>query len=227
MTDRSRRPLYLSRDVHYDYLTALEAGRVDDGQAPEQWREVARTSTFCWTGRVGASSASGSRTSPVAAHGRGGAARSLEAGRFEAPLLVLRGAGALRIAREAAKFFDGENSINRDFFDRATECGANEEYEQELYWWRCCLQSGDAMAHFGLGYTLCDLGRFREALPHLRHYTRIAAHGPWSWVWLARCQSGLGRFDEARDSYRKAIALSEAGADETDAPKLLAELEDF
>ena len=41
MTDRSRRPLYLSHDAHYDYLTALEAGRVDDGQAPEQWREVA------------------------------------------------------------------------------------------------------------------------------------------------------------------------------------------
>ena len=51
--------------------------------------------------------------------------------------------------------------------------------------------SGDPMAHFGLGYTLSDLGRFREALPHLRHYTRIAAHGPWNWVWLGRCQSGL------------------------------------
>ena len=34
MTDRPMRPLYLSRDVHYDYLSALEAGRVDDGQDP-------------------------------------------------------------------------------------------------------------------------------------------------------------------------------------------------
>ncbi len=218
MTDRPRRPLYLSRDVHYDYLTALEAGRVDDGQAPDQWREVGESFHFLLDrpgGRVvGFRIEDFSEWLPTDEEERA----ILEAGRFEAPLLVLRGAGALRIAREAAKFFDGENSINRDFFDRATECGANEEYEQELYWWRCCLQSGDPMAHFGLGYTLSDLGRFREALPHLRHYTRIAAHGPWSWVWLARCQSGLGRFDEARASYRKAIALSEAGADETDAP---------
>ncbi len=36
-----------------------------------------------------------------------------------------------------------------------------------------------------------------------------------------------GASSEARASYRKAIALSEAGADETEAPTLLAELDDF
>lgn len=41
------------------------------------------------------------------------------------------------------------------------------------------------------------------------------------------CQSGLGLFDEARESYCKAIALSESGVQETDAPELLAELETF
>ena len=195
MTDRPRRPLYLSHDVHYDFLSALEAGRVDDGQAPDQWREVGESFHFLLDrpgGRVvGFRIDDFCEWLPSDEEERA----ILETGRFDAPLLALRGAGALRIAREAAKFFEDENSINRDFFERATECGANDEYEQELFWWRCCLQSGDPMAHFGLGYTLSDLGRFSEALPHLRHYTRIAAHGPWSWVWLGRCQSGLGRFE--------------------------------
>lgn len=224
---RPRRPLYLSRDAHYDYLSALESGRVDDGQAPDQWLEVAEDFHFLLDspdGRiVGFRIDDFSEWLPLDEAEE----EIKEAGRFDAPLLVLRGAGALRIAREAAKFFGEENSINRDYFDRATECGANDEYEQELYWWRCCLQAGDPMAHFGLGYTLCDLGRHREALPHLRHYARIASHGPWNWVWLGRCQSALGRFEQARGSYRKAIALSEAGAEETEAPELLAELEDF
>ena len=44
-------------------------------------------------------------------------------------------------------------------------------------------------------------------------------------MWLGRCQSGLGRFEDARESYRRAIALSEAGAEETGAPELLAELD--
>ena len=227
MSNGPRRPLFLSRDARYDYLTALECGRVDDGQAPDQWREVSEDFRFLLDapgGRiVGFRIDDFSEWLPLDEEER--AIR--EAGRFDAPLLVLQGAGALRIAREAGKFFGEDNSLNRDFFDRATECGANGEYEQELYWWRCCLQAGDPMAHFGLGYTLCDLGRPREALPHLRHYTRIAAHGPWSWVWLGRCQSGLGKFEEARASYREAIALSEAGAEDTVAPELLAGLEAF
>ena len=41
------------------------------------------------------------------------------------------------------------------------------------------------MAHFGLGYTLYDLGRFQEAYRHLRHYTEIAPHGELELV-LAR-----------------------------------------
>jgi tetratricopeptide (TPR) repeat protein len=225
---RSRRsPLCLSRDVHYDFLTALEWGRVDDGQGPDRWLEVSEDFHFLLDapgGRIlGFRIDDFCEWLPSDEEER--AIR--EAGRFDVPLLVLRGAGALRIAREAGKFFGEHNSLNRDFFDRATEAGAGGEYEQELYWWRCCLQAGDPMAHFGLGYTLCDLGRYREALPHLRHYTRIAPRGPWNWVWLGRCQSGLGRFGDARDSYRRAIALSEAGAEETDAPELLAELDAF
>ncbi len=222
---RPRRPLYLSRDADYDYLTALEIGRVDDGQAPELWLEISEEFRFLLSkpgGRpVGFRIDEFSEWLPTDEE----EVAIRAGGRFDAPLVVLRGAGALRIASEAKRFFGEESSLNRSFFDRATECGANEEYEQELYWWRCCLQAGDPMAHFGLGYTLCDLGRHRKALPHLRHYTRIAPHGPWSWVWLARCQSGLGRFAEARNSFCTAIELSADGAEETDAADQLAAIE--
>ena len=227
MTDRPMLPLYLSRDVHYDYLSALEAGRVDDGQGPDRWRELSESFHFLLDrpgGRVvGFRIDDFSEWLPSDEEERS----IVATGRFDVPLLALRGAGALRIAREAAKFFEDENSINRDFFDRATECGANDEYEQELFWWRCCLQSGDPMAHFGLGYTLSDLGRFtrRPAPPAPLHAHRGARSLE---LGLARqVPVGSRPFEQARDSYRKAIALSEAGADETEAPTLLAELNDF
>ena len=81
------------------------------------------------------------------------------------------------------------------------------------------------MAHFGIGYTLCDLDRYREALPYLRHYARIASHGPWSWVWLGQMPVGSRAGSSRRGVLPAATALSEAGAEETDAPELLAELD--
>ena len=62
----------------------------------------------------------------------------------------------------------------------------------------------------------------QEALPHLRHYTRIAS--------ARAVELGVARQVPVRprpvrggpESYRRAIALSEAGAEETDAPELLA-----
>ena len=140
---RPRRPLYLSRDADYDYLTALEIGRVDDGQAPELWLEISEEFRFLLSkpgGRpVGFRIDEFSEWLPTDEEEH--AIRA--GGRFDAPLVVLRGAGALRIASEAKRFFGEESSLNRSFFDRATECGTNEEYEQELYWWRCCLEAGD------------------------------------------------------------------------------------
>jgi tetratricopeptide (TPR) repeat protein len=221
MTDPGARPrLFLSHDAHYDFLIALEYGRVDDGQPPDRWRMASETFGFLLEapgGReVGFRIQPFSELSEVDELPRGP--------RFDAPALMLEDANAVEIAEAAADFFAGENSVNRDFFERATECGADRQLEQELFWWRCCLQSGDQMAHFGIGYTLCDLTRWPEALPHLQHYVRLAPHGPWNWVWLGKCLAALWRVEEARSAFRRAISLTEAGEEETEASELLAAL---
>lgn len=81
------------------------------------------------------------------------------------------------------------------------------------------------MAHFGLGYTLLELGRDREAYRHLRYYAEIAPAHPWNHCWFGKAAAAIGEVEEARSAYLRAIELTEAGGDETDAPELLAELE--
>ena len=52
------------------------------------------------------------------------------------------------------------------------------EGEKALNVWRCCLEAGDSMAHFAIGYTLYELERYREAYGHLRHYAELAPQLP-------------------------------------------------
>ena len=149
-----------------------------------------------------------------------------DAPRFDVPVLTLTDVTAGEIIPAARQFFDGESSVNRDFFDRALEAGGQELYEQALFWWRCCLQAGDSMAVFAIGYTLYDLERFDEALPYLRRYVEISPHGAWNWCWLGKGEQAVGNFGRARRAYERAIELSRAGEEETDAPELLAELKE-
>ena len=82
------------------------------------------------------------------------------------------------------------------------------------------------MAHFGLGYTLYDLGRPQEAYRHLRHYTEIAPCGSWNWCWLGKAAEALGETSEARTAYERALELEDEGGEETDAAELLGRLAD-
>ena len=102
MSTRAPRPsLYLSHDGDYDYLTALDSGRVDDGQPPDHWREVTddfhrlldkpdgrevgfRIDEFSLF-RLDAAEISGVRSGPC----------------FDVPQLTLRNVDAARIARTA------------------------------------------------------------------------------------------------------------------------------
>jgi tetratricopeptide (TPR) repeat protein len=139
---------------------------------------------------------------------------------YDAPVLGLRAASAGEIVLAARALFGGRSSVNRRFFDAATAA----EGEQALAHWLACLQAGDSMAHFGLGYTLHDLGRHREAYRHLRHYTEIAPELTWGWCWFGRAAASIGETGEARAAFGRAIALEEAGGEVTDARTLLAEL---
>lgn len=224
----ARTPLHLNRAAASDWLIALEQGRVDDGTPPECWRQVGELFAYLLDepgGREVGFRVNGFSEFDVAVEleplerEAGG-----EVPRFDAPALLLFDATAAEIIRAADSLFEGGNSINRDFFDRALECNTVELYEQALYWWRRCLQAGDAMAHFGIGYTLHDLGRFDEAAPHLRHYATLASHEPWVWCWLGRVEQARGDDDAAAAAYERAIELTEAGGQETDAPELLVSL---
>ncbi len=99
------------------------------------------------------------------------------------------------------------------------------EGEEALVAWLACLEAGDSMAHFALGYTLYDLGRYVEAYRHLRYYTEIAPSHPWNWCWFGKAAEAVGEIAEARRAYQRAIALEEAGEDETEAWDRLAALD--
>lgn len=219
---RARPRLYLNHIAEEDWLIALEFGRVDDGQDPEGWRMVGDAFGFLHDPDDGRDvgfkivdfSAFDAETDDV---------REVWSGpRFDAPVLGLTDVPAGEIILAARALFGDQPTVNRQFFSAAI----NAERDDAIGLWLACLQSGDAMAHFGLGYTLYALGRYPEAYRHLRHYTEIAPHGPWPWCWLGKAAEAIGETDEARIAYMHAIELEDDGGEETDASELLDALED-
>ena len=134
------------------------------------------------------------------------------------PALGLRDSTAGEIVLAARPFLGGRSTVNRVYFNAAMRARGREAEEA----WRYCLQSGDLMAHYGLGYTLHELGRSREAYRHLRAYTELVPADGWAWSWLGKACEAMGEAAEARSAYARAIALD---GDATDAPRLLAELD--
>src|SRR5581483_2783893 len=105
----------------------------------------------------------------------------------------------------ARAHFGGEPSMNRVYFNAA----AAEEGQDALKLWRACLETGDSMAHFALGYTLLELGCDHEAYGHLRHYVELAPAGSWNWCWFGRAAQAIGELEEARKAYQRAIELED------------------
>lgn len=218
----TRPRLYLNFITELDWLIALEFGRVDDAQPPENWRGVSDSFGFlCESpgGReVGFKIVEFSGFEPE----RPEVAEIWNGPRFDAPVLGLTNANAGEIVLATRALFGTRSSINRKFFDAAT----GTEGEEALTYWLACLQAGDAMAHFGLGYTLHELGRFQEAYRHLRHYTEIAPCGSWNWCWYGKAARDVGEKTEAMRAFATAIELEQEGDQETNARELLDELMD-
>ena len=212
--------LYVSHAPQYDWLSALEFGRVDDGQPPENWVGVSENFGFLHEepgGRVIGFRVGGFSDFDVEDPE---VDQIWSEPRFDVPLLGLTDACAGEIILAARAYFGDEPSTNRVFFDAAV----GQSGEEALPLWQACLESGDSMAHFALGYTLYELDRHHEAYRHLRHYVEIAPAGSWNWCWFGRAAQAIGELDEARDAYERAIELEEADGDETDAGDRLAEL---
>ncbi|HEY3019708.1 MAG TPA: tetratricopeptide repeat protein [Solirubrobacteraceae bacterium] len=213
-------PLFINRDPDLDWLIALEYGRVCDGHPSGQFRPVSEQ--FAWMldrpggRRIVGFCVHGVRAFNPEAHG------ALWRGpRFDAPLFGLTNAtaGAIILATQAALL--DEPTTNRCFFTAAVSA----EGDEALTLWRQCLECGDQMAHYGLGYTLLALDRPREAYGHLRFYTELSPANGWAWCFLGQACEALGDPAEARTAYARAVELEQRGGEETDASDRLNELE--
>ena len=213
--------LYINRLARLDWLIALEFGRVDEGQPPENWAGVSQQFGYLLErpggAPVGFKVLDFSSFDPNAPE----VEEIWTAAYFEVPMLGLPYASAGEIIVATRALLGDEQTINRDFFDAAMGL----EGEEALSHWLACLQAGDSMAHFALGSTLFELGRFNEAYRHLRYYTELAPRLAWAWSWYGKAAQAIGELDEARAAYERAIELEHDDPDEqTDAQELLDEL---
>jgi tetratricopeptide (TPR) repeat protein len=123
--------------------------------------------------------------------------------RFDVPLLGLSQASAGEIVLAVRARYDDRSTVNRTLFSAAI---AAEPGDDERLW-RECLEAGDSMAHYALGYVLLGQDRARDAYGHLRVYTELAPANAWAWQWLGRACEALGEHAEARTAYERAQAL--------------------
>jgi tetratricopeptide (TPR) repeat protein len=218
-----RARLYLSHDSDYDWLIALEYGETDDGQPDEHWAFVDEDFAYllerpidgrCLGFRVNNFSALDPEDEDLWV--------IWEGPRFDVPQLGLWEASAGEVVVAAREFFGAGSSLNRYYFDQAV--GSTDEPEVAAVFWRCCLQSGDVMAHYGLGYTLLELDQPHEAYRHLRAYTEIVPSNAWGWCYRGQACEALGDWQEALRCYEQAVVLEERGGDETDASERLRRL---
>ena len=224
-------PLRLSINLmrEYDWLVCLEFGRVDDGQNPDCWVGLAD-----WDERIGLLYDKPLGTQDAKPIGFkildfnwfvdelepddeawGGPV-------FHVPQLGLERATVAEIAIATNALFPEDSTPNRYFFNAAA---ANHESPAEaLEGWLTCLASGDSMAHFGVGTTLYELGRYHDAYRHLRYYAQIAPSEPWNQVWYGKAAEAIGENSEAVKAYDAAIEIEKLSVEEgerTDAAELL------
>ena len=219
---RPRRTLRISIDADIDFLWALVPGETIDGHLDDETKERA-DGVYVWTrGPDG----------PVIGFGveefsRFDAATTPDKlwrrPRSDVPTLGLRNASIAETVLAAQTMIQG-STPDLELFDHAVHLQETEGHAAAENAWRDCLATGNMKAHYGLGYTLVELGRPREAYGHLRAYAEIVPRNSWAWVWLGRACQAMGEREEAATAYRRAIEAEECGSYETDADELLAAL---
>ncbi len=201
------RRLYISHVVEHDWLTALEFGRVDDGQPAENWRPLGPQFGYLHLGsQEDECPVVGFKIVEFSSFDTEDPAYDAIWGRpvFEVPQLGLISACAGEIVLATRSLYGTEPSLNRQLFMAA----AGLEGTEALNAWTACLQTGDPMAHFALGYTLYELGSFHDAYRHLRYYAGIAPAHPWNHCWYGKAAEAIGETSEAVNAYERAIALA-------------------
>ena len=219
---------HLSLDPTWSRLTVIEFGSVWDGQPDELFVEHPGEERLLFLlsepggSIVGFAAHEPHELDPEAFEDPG----LWEHPRFNVPLLGMPNAsvGEILLAVQA-RFDEEEPTADVMFFHMAIQAAHEDDDLVKAAWcWRVALEAGDMKARFGLGYTLVDLGEFREAYDHLRIYTDLTPSNAWAWCWLGKACEGLGEAEEAASAYRRAIKLEQEGGFETDAPDRLASL---
>jgi len=108
----------------------------------------------------------------------------------------------------------------QDLMDRADRLRKSGDYRDalEIYEEVLQLDSGNAKAWFGKGYSLNDLEQNDEALVALDKAVALDSELIWAWSNRGWLLEDLGREEDALDSYRKAISIdiNEVGLDNAD-----------
>lgn len=204
IAQKEARPrLYVNCIAELDWLIALEFGRVDEGQPEDAWRGVSEQLGYLYDGeRCVGFKLLGLSSFDIDADEN---AAAWDAPWFDAPTLALTAASAGEVILAARVHFGERSSINRHHFNRAIDVENGAEAFAE---WACCAESGDAMAHYGLGIALYEAGERARAYTHLRFYATIAPREPWAQYWYARAALAIGEVAEAAVAAETALKLA-------------------
>jgi len=203
--------LYVSLERDGGTLSALEFGRIDDGQPDGTWEQLADDLALMLDPSDGRPV--GFLILDLAPYDPDDVAHApfWEGPRFDVPQLGLHAASINETVVATRALYGDGPSLNRELFSAAIADTDDDAYSK----WMACLQAGDPTAHLALGYTLLDQGRHQEAYRHLRHYTEISPAIAWNWVYRARAAQALGHLEETHECLRRAVALDrEAGSDD-------------
>lgn len=220
----TEKPLQLTVDRWMDWLIAIEFGHVIDGKCEDEYVTLDEDFRFVLSEPDGY--LIGFVVDGFEAYDPVSEAEIWEDGPFDVPaifdvpVLGLEDASAGEITTLAGVFFEGISTTDADLFHWAVE--VDEAGEEKVRRWQRCLASGNLKAHFGLGYSLCEIGCFHRAYSHLRRYTELVPRNSWAWCWLGQACVGCGDRDEARRAYEEALRLEREGSFRTNAAELLA-----
>lgn len=194
--------LYVNRIVDLDWLIALEFGRVDEGQPADAWAGVSENFAYLFEGdRCVGFKVLGLESFDLDAPEH---APVFSGPRFDAPVLALSDASAGEVILAAHAHFGERSSINRAYFRAAIDA---ESESDSLDQWTGCVETGDSMAHYGLGIALFEAGLVRRAYTHLRFYASIAPCEPWAHYWYARAALASGQVAESGEVAARVLEL--------------------
>jgi tetratricopeptide (TPR) repeat protein len=141
--------------------------------------------------------------------------------RFDVPALGVE-QGTVGLVAATARLVLGElRTPDRVVFDAAVR---TEDSIEALTLWEACLDEGNELARYALGYTLLALGRAREAHEQLKRYSSLVRRNAWAWCYLGQACEQLEDWEGAEYAYRQALESTDAGSFDTDADERLAAL---